>query len=96
VTSPRGDAPNQQRNGLWTVPIDGGVPARIYETDCCVGYGLPWSLSWSPDSEWIAFGVEVTGKPSESGVVLLRHDGSDVRYATGPAMEPVWQPIPND
>jgi Tol biopolymer transport system component len=96
VTSPRGDAPNQQRNVLWTVAIDGGEPVQIYETDCCVDYGLPWSLSWSPDGEWIAFGVELADRPAESGVVLLRPDGSDVRYATGPALEPVWQPIPSD
>lgn len=95
VTTPR-DAPNQQRNVLWTVAVDGGEPARIYETDCCVDYGLPWSLSWSPDGEWIAFGVEVSDQPSESGVLLLRPDGSDVRYARGRAMEPIWQPIPTD
>ena len=96
VTSPRGDAPNQQRNVLWTVAIDGGEPVQIYETDCCVDYGLPWSLSWSPDGEWIAFGMELAGRASESGVLLVRPDGSDVRYSTGPAMEPVWQPIPKD
>ncbi len=96
VTSPRGAALGSSRNVLWTVAIDGGQPARIYETDCCLGYGLPFSLSWSPDGEWIAFGVEVEGQPSESGVVLLRPDGSDVRYATSQAMEPVWQPIPEE
>ena len=95
VTTPR-TAPNQQRNVLWTVAIDGGEPVQIYVSDCCVDYGLPWSLSWSPDGEWIAFGVEVGDRPSESGVLLLRPDGSDARYSTGPAIEPVWQPIPRD
>ena len=95
VTTPR-TVPNQQRDVFWTVAVDGGEPVRIYETECCVEYGLPWSLSWSPDGEWVAFGVDVTDEPSESGVVLVRPDGSDVRYARGRAMEPVWQPIPND
>lgn len=96
VTTPRSAAPNRQRDVLWTVDVDGGQPARIYETDCCGDYGLPWSLAWSPDGEWIAFGVDVTDQSSESALLLLRPDGSDVRYATGRAMEPIWQPIPTD
>jgi hypothetical protein len=33
---------------------------------------------------------------AESGVVLVRPDGSDARYVSDTAMEPVWQPIPED
>ncbi len=79
---------------LWTVEIDGGEPTLIYTSECCAeGILAP---AWSPDGEWIAFGVDAWMSDAESGVVLVRPDGSDARYVSDTAMEPVWQPIPED
>ena len=85
-------APDASKLALWTVAIDGGEPTQIYESDCCYsGFAPP---AWSPDGEWIALEVDVEDNAAESGVVLLRADGSEVRYAQGIPLEPVWQPIP--
>ena len=85
-------APDASKLTLWTVAIDGGEPTQIYESDCCYsGFAPP---AWSPDGEWIALEVDVEDNAAESGVVLLRADGSEVRYAQGIPLEPVWQPIP--
>ncbi len=85
-------APDASKLTLWTVAIDGGEPTQIYESDCCyTGFAPP---AWSPDGEWIALEVDVEDNAAESGVVLLRADGSEVRYAQGIPLEPVWQPIP--
>jgi Tol biopolymer transport system component len=79
---------------LWTVTVDGGEPTRIYESGCCKeGFGLP---DWSPDGEWIAFGVDMPADPSRSGTFFVRPDGSDVRHASDVMLDPVWQPIPED
>jgi Tol biopolymer transport system component len=79
---------------LWTVAIDGGEPTRIYESGWGKdGFALP---SWSPDGEWIAFGVNIPDDPSESGTFLVRPDGSDVRRASDVMLDLVWQPIPTD
>lgn len=86
--------PDSDALEVWTVPIDGGEPERIYESGCCVSrFGRP---AWSPDGEWIAFGVEVPGNPSESGSFLLRPDGSEMREVSGSVLDLVWQPIPRD
>ncbi len=78
---------------LWTAAIDGSEPTRIYETDRLYGLGLP---VWSPDGEWIAFGAVLEERDPESGLMLLRADGSEAQYAPGMPHDPAWQPIPED
>ena len=73
--------------------IDGSEPTRIYETDRLYGLGLP---VWSPDGEWIAFGAVLEERDPESGLMLLRADGSEAQYAPGMPQDPAWQPIPED
>jgi Tol biopolymer transport system component len=78
---------------LWSVRTDGGSATRIYESACCVDdYRRP---AWSPDGEWIGFGVGFADA-DESGTVLLRPDGSDARLVSTVVSEPVWQPIPKE
>lgn len=94
LTGPGEGRPDQRSLELWTVTIDGGEPERIFESACCTGYfGGP---IWSPDGEQIAFGVELTVNPSESGTFLVRPDGSGVRKLSRTALDLVWQPIPKD
>jgi Tol biopolymer transport system component len=79
---------------LWTVAIDGGEPTRIYESGWGnEGFGVP---DWSPDGEWIAFGLHMPDDPAATGTFLVRPDGSDVRRASDVMLDPVWQPIPKD
>jgi Tol biopolymer transport system component len=77
---------------LWTVALDGGTPTQLYESACCVAWHRP--PAWSPDGQWIALGVDLEDRPSESGVFLVRPDGSEIRRATDMPLQPVWQPIP--
>jgi len=95
VTTPTEEgAPGQWMLELWTVSIDGGEPTRIYESTCCNGgFGIP---DWSPDGEWIAFGIEMRADPSRSGTFLVRPDGSDLQQVSDVMLNPVWQPIPQD
>lgn len=79
---------------LWTASIDGGDPTLIYESDCCKdGFAPP---EWSPDGEWIAFGVNLPDAPSESGTFLVRPDGSDLRRVSDEMLAIAWQPIPRE
>jgi dipeptidyl aminopeptidase/acylaminoacyl peptidase len=89
--APVRDSTGLDRAALWTAAIDGGEPTRIYEPARFDGLGRP---AWSPDGEWIAVGVTVPERAA--GVVLVRPDGSDVRFAPGMPLEPAWQPIPAD
>jgi len=95
VTTPtEGIATNRWRLELWTVTIDGGAPTSIYESPWGKeGFAVP---EWSPDGEWIAFGLFLPDDPAASGTFLLRPDGSDVRRASDMMFDPVWQPIPKD
>ena len=78
---------------LWTAAIDGSEPTLIHETDPLYGYGTP---VWSPDGEWITFGAVLEEDDADSGLVLLRADGTEAQFAPGMPQDPAWQPIPED
>ena len=95
VTTPeQGSALSRWMLELWTVGIDGGEPTRIYASDW--GKDMFGAPVWSPDGEWIAFGVNKPDDPSNTGTFLVRPDGSDVRRVSNEMLGPVWQPIPRD
>jgi Tol biopolymer transport system component len=78
---------------LRVVSVDGGPATRVADLDCC-----PWAPhapAWSPDGQWIAFGAYAEST-DESGVMIVRPDGSDLRRASDLTLVPVWQPIPRD
>lgn len=78
---------------LRTVSVDGGPATRIVDLGCC-----PWgpqAPAWSPDGQWIAFGMYAEST-EESGVMIVRPDGSDLRRASDVPSDPVWQPVPKD
>ena len=81
VTTPnQGSATDPWMLELWTVTIDGGEPTRIYESGWGKdAFGVP---DWSPDGEWIAFGVNMPDDPSRTGTFLVRPDGSGLRRAS--------------
>lgn len=95
VTTPNeGAARERWMLELWTVAIDAGEPTRIYASGCCKeGFGTP---DWSPDGEWIVFGLDMPAGPAESGLFLVRPDGSELRHLSDLILDPVWQGIPQD
>jgi Tol biopolymer transport system component len=94
TTRSQGDGSDRWRLELWTVAIDGGDPTRIYASAWGKqGFAVP---EWSPDGEWIAFGVDLPGDPSATGTFLVRPDGSGLRRASEEMLDVAWQPIPTD
>ena len=93
VRTPSSGGSAGERLELWIVGVDGGPPSRIYQSECCIA---DWSApAWSPDGEFIAFGVEVTERPEASGTAIIRPDGTDLRWASDQPLRPDWQPLPN-
>jgi Tol biopolymer transport system component len=77
---------------IRTATLDGETN-RVYSSSCCpLNFASP---TWSPDGEWIAFGIE-TDEASESGMYLVRPDGSDLRRLSPFAGQPAWQPLIED
>jgi Tol biopolymer transport system component len=75
---------------LWTSDLS-GESTRIYRSTCClVDFSGP---TWSPDGEWIAFGILTSDNPSGSGLYLVRPDGSDLHRLTAFAGVPAWQSL---
>ena len=51
-------------------------------------------IDWSPDGEWIAFGVSYVGCKKFGDIYLVRPDGSDLTRVTkiGFSVDPAWKP----
>ena len=77
---------------LRTMTIDGISATRFSGPTCCEWIGSP---AWSPDGEWIAF-ILSADEHEDSGVMIVRPDGSDARMVSSQLADPVWQPIPKD
>jgi Tol biopolymer transport system component len=77
---------------LWTASLEGEI-TRVHRSPCC-----PWDYTrpaWSPDGEWIAFAVADESE-NESGLFLVRPDGSGLRRLSASVGEPAWQPLVED
>ena len=71
---------------LWRVNLDGSKSRRLVPDHVDVS-----SPAWSPDGNWIAFGVaRVEGQP----LGFVRPDGTDLMYPQSPvgAEQPSWSP----
>ena len=94
ISEASGDATEARALELWTAGLDGETN-RIYRSSCCYWDGRG-PITWSPDGEWIAFGIQGPDDAAESGIYLLRPDGSDLHRLSPFAGQPAWQPIPQD
>lgn len=65
---------------LWSLPVLGGSPRRLGETEGSSG-------AWSPDHKWLAF-------TNRGDLSIARADGSEPRRIAGPATvgNTVWSP----
>lgn len=76
---------------VWVTNADGTGRMRLYRSGCCVAtWGDP---TWSPDANSIAFGVEF-GDRTDSGLFVMKADGSDLRRLADAPRAPAWQPKP--
>ena len=92
IRTPLQDGPQTFTLELWTVDVEGGQTSRLYESPCCIG---DWQApEWSPDGQYIAFGVGVGDDAADSGTAIIRTDGTDFRWVSVFPMEADWQPIP--
>ena len=71
---------------LWSVATDGSDPMRL-----TVGKGRPWTPSWSPDGEWIAYHMRRDANWDVWAVPAW--GGRPLRLSTDdqPEAFPVWQ-----
>jgi TolB protein len=55
----------------------------------------PWGISWSPDSEWVAFSSAVSGDDNLDIYIVNVKTGELRRLTTRPAgdYEPAWSPV---
>jgi Tol biopolymer transport system component len=90
ISTPNDAQANAWRFELWTATLDGNAD-RIYRAECCLSnHAKP---EWSPDGEWIAFGIESAEDASGSGLFLVRPDGSDLHRLTAFAQASAWQSL---
>ena len=73
------------------VRADGTQRRRLYQGLCCVS---TWARPiWSPDGKYIAFGVgRIDGE--DSGIFVMREDGSGLRTLASESAEVSWQRKP--
>jgi Tol biopolymer transport system component len=67
---------------IWTIPVDGGPPARL--TDDASSEGYP---CWSPDGRWVAF-TDWHVKSDDEGfqaIYMVPAEGGEIRQVTSEA-----------
>jgi TolB protein len=75
---------------LWVVRTDGTKPKRLYRSEA-----YPEDISrptWSPDGDYIALAIRLLDRPRNSGLFVVRADGTRLRKVASAATDPVWQP----
>ena len=65
---------SQRRGGIWVVPSTGGAPRQVAEVGS--------EPSWSPDSERIVFSSDAGGMASQSVLMMVGRDGTELRELT--------------
>ena len=69
---------------IWTIPTAGGWPQRVTSLDDPVS-----SVQWSPDGEWLAFGLAPGGGMNQQ-IYVIRPDGTGLRRLTEGGKDNNW------
>ena len=69
---------------VWTVPVEGGWPTLVTPLDDQIV-----QVAWSPNVEWLAFGLAPGGGLNEQ-VYLVRSDGTGLRRLTEGGKDNNW------
>jgi dipeptidyl aminopeptidase/acylaminoacyl peptidase len=69
---------------IWTAPIEGGWPTQVTSFDDPVG-----GVTWSPNSEWLAFSIS-PGGGMNSQVYVAKSDGTSVKRLTAGGKDNNW------
>jgi Tol biopolymer transport system component len=75
----------------WVMSADGAEQRLLHASTG--PYYSGWTYArWSPDGRFIAFAVGQTDR-DESGLFLIRPDGSDLRRVSESVVRLYWQPL---
>jgi Tol biopolymer transport system component len=77
---------------IWLMKANGSERRRLYRS----GSGLEtWGRPvWSPGGKYIAFGVGLTGDAENSGIYVVKADGTGLRRVAAAPTDAAWQPGP--
>ena len=77
---------------IWYVDVAGGKPVKI-DTGLRGGFGASTELSWSPDSQWIAYSRDLESELHAIFVYsLASHTATQVTDGMSNALHPVFDP----
>jgi Tol biopolymer transport system component len=76
---------------VWVINADGTGRTRLYQSHSG-GLGLVGPI-WSPGGTSIAFGVSLLDR-DDSGIFVMKADGSGLQRIAEPPTEAAWQPQP--
>jgi Tol biopolymer transport system component len=77
---------------VWTARPDGSGRRRLYRS----GWGIQyWARpTWSPSGEFLSFAVGLGRNTEDSGIYVVRADGSNLRRLADTPSDAFWQPDP--
>jgi Tol biopolymer transport system component len=76
---------------IWVMRADGTNQRRLYQSaQAFTSFGP----TWSPEGGHIAFGAAVRGDEDDSGLFVMKADGTGLRRIAEPPIEAAWQPRP--